>query len=180
MTITFKGSTGKATKKATSGSLDDFVIRQPPVTPEQSQQQEEEDQEDLTSPPAPLIQLPMSDFLSKATKCKGKKRPTEDSVYREQSSTEDIEFDPDDPAPVGTSNLPKTQEELYKKLRTQSTHLIFCHEEAYFPGIVTKKEKDKATGAYSITVRSMQKHRLGPAFWYWPAEDRHRDIELAI
>ena len=66
-TITIKVSTGKTTKKATSGSLDDFLIRQTPVTPEKSQQKVEDDQEDLTSVPEPLVSSPCSNGVIEST-----------------------------------------------------------------------------------------------------------------
>ena len=96
------------------------------------------------------------------------------SVYRDASTTEDSDMDPDDPAPTsgGPTGPKEDKEDLYKRLRSNATHLVYCYEGTYYPGMVTKN-KHKA-----VRVKAMAKCLKGKSIWRWPEQEGFHEITL--
>ena len=177
VSITMKAPTAKPAQSVSGGTLDGFVSvgsRDIPEAEESqqqeaSQQQDIQVQEELPSAPA-QVQSSLPSVLCKPSTFTGEQSHLEEvSVYKDASTTEDSEVDLDDPRPTsGGSTLSKVNKgELYKKLRSSASHVIFCYEGSYFPGLVTKKKNPS-----SITVKTMQKCLHGASFWCWPKEER--------
>ena len=98
VSITMRSTTtSAAAKRATSGTLDDFVTRRPKARTEEQQQQDV--QYDLTQTPRPLVQKTLQNFLPDKSQST-QSRQREDSLYRDTSTTEESECDPDDPYPL--------------------------------------------------------------------------------
>ena len=72
-------------------------------------------------------------------------------------------------------SLPKKKPPLRDNLKVGSTHVIFRHEGAYFPGLVVKRIRGGG-----IRIKSMSKgtRSTKPTSWIWPTVERLLDIEM--
>ena len=96
------------------------------------------------------------------------------SVYRDASTTEDSDMDPDDPAPTsgGPTGPKEDKEALYNRLRSNATHLVYHYEGTYYPGMVTKKKKK------TVWIKAMAKCLKGKTIWRWPEKEGFHEITL--
>ena len=176
VTIAIKAPGPKAAQIPLNGTLDSFITRTPVVTLADVHQEPLPQVHDDPIQTAPLRPLPGS-FLNSSLSQGNRRKSIDDSIYRELSTTEESDLDPDDPASTfGASNLPVWQVVDRKRLKAQSTHVIYHHEESFFPGLVVKRNRDDKT----IRVKSMIKcHiKVEPSFWTWPEIERFIDVKI--
>ena len=158
------------TRTCTTGYLDSFVMRQPRDTSEE--ELSDQPLQTLHNEPIPVAstsgQSSLDRSLSEAGTSKGKQ--CQNGLYREASTTEDSEADPDDPRSGPAASNPPVS---YKNLRKDRSYVIFHHERAHFPGLVTKKNRG------IVTVKTMQKvPHVSATIWCWPDEERFHEVEF--
>ena len=104
--------------------------------------------------------------------------PMPESEIVEEPDTSEQETDSDDEIPI-KYRLPSSKVDLYKKLRSGSTHIICGHQGQQFPGLVTQKLGNKLMNIKVKLMTQCASSNSSSTMWKWTEETKVVTVNVA-